>query len=259
MNFCKKSSNNGVGPSSDISRLCCRTRIRSLSVTLLALVAVGNLLALPSEAVTANSSETAVTAPAQESPPQDSVINARTDQADTGPDNSAPDNEAPAGTVQDTTAAEISPEGENPFTYNSNIPLSSELQQYLFDLCAQRNLDYKMCLAIIKHESNFNAKALGGGSNYGFFQINKCNHKKLSSTLKTANKPFDAETNINWGTYILSCLFDKYAESYTGENLLKAVLSAYNRGEGGFAKNGFAKAYIKGYYKALAIVDSWFE
>jgi hypothetical protein len=48
------------------------------------------------------------------------------------------------------------------------------------------------------------------------------------------------------------------SSSYTGEDLLKAVLSAYNRGEGGFAKYGFAKSYIKGYNKDLAVVNSWF-
>jgi soluble lytic murein transglycosylase-like protein len=157
------------------------------------------------------------------------------------------------------TEADTIEEDAGPSIYNSNVPLDKDLQQYLYDLCTERGLDYKMALAIIRHESGFNAKALGGKTNYGLFQINKGNHKALSAALKTENKPFDPRININWGTHILSCLFTKYEKSYGGEDLLKAVLSAYNRGEGGFKKYGFAKSYIKSYYKNLEVVNSWFE
>jgi soluble lytic murein transglycosylase-like protein len=155
-------------------------------------------------------------------------------------------------------AADTSNADAEEWVFNEKIPLDSDLQHYLCDLCAERSLDYRMALAIIRHESGFNADALGGGINYGLFQINKCNHKTLSAALKTANKPFDPETNINWGTYLLSDLFEKYAGNYTGDALTKAVLSAYNMGEGGFKKHGFAKTYIKGYYKDLETVNSWF-
>lgn len=157
------------------------------------------------------------------------------------------------------TEAEAAAEDAASSVYNPNVPLDKDLQQYLYDMCSERGLDYKMVLAVIRHESGFNAKALGGKTNYGLFQINKCNHKALSAALKTENKPFDPRININWGTHILSCLFTKYEKSYGGEDLLKAVLSAYNRGEGGFKKYGFAKSYIKSYFKHLEVVNSWFE
>jgi soluble lytic murein transglycosylase-like protein len=99
--------------------------------------------------------------------------------------------------------AEALTEDAGPSIYNSNVPLDKDLQQYLYDLCSERGLDYKMALAIIRHESGFNAKALGGKTNYGLFQINKCNHKALSAALKTENKPFDPRININWGP--ISC------------------------------------------------------
>jgi hypothetical protein len=152
------------------------------------------------------------------------------------------------------------PEAEEPkFTENTKIPLSAELQEYLYDLCQERKIDYKMALAIIKHESSFNPKALGGGCNYGLFQINICHHKSLSKNLKTENTPYDPKTNMNWGTYLLSCLYADLSGEYEGEELTKAVLSAYNMGTGGFKKYGFANKYIKGYQKALAEVNTWFD
>ncbi|SHH97999.1 Soluble lytic murein transglycosylase [Sporobacter termitidis DSM 10068] len=169
--------------------------------------------------------------------------------ADTAPDTTAPVDTAPAGTTQADTASPI---------YNPNVPLSAELQQYLYDLCAQRNLDYKMVLAIIRHESGFKAGALGGGNNYGLFQINICHHKSLSATLKTGNTPYDPKTNMNWGTYLLSCLYARYSNSYSGEDLTKAVLSSYNKGTGGFERYGYATKYIQAYYKALDVVNGWF-
>lgn len=143
--------------------------------------------------------------------------------------------------------------------FNVEIPLSKELQQYLYDLCCERELDYKTVLAIIMHESNFNPDALGGGSNYGLFQINTCNHKTLSAALDTENKPFDPRTNINWGTYLLSRLYDKYSQYYQEDELTRAVLSAYNKGEGGFEKNGFAVRYLEDHERALERVNSWFN
>lgn len=224
---------------SDIVRRRGQSRFQVLTAILLVLVTLSSML---------------ITQPYEAA-----AVEAGTTQTADAHSSATPDNLSLTVTSEEEAATEVPPDDAKAFEYNSNIPLESDIQEYLYDLCEQRNLDYKMCLAIIKEESNFKAKALGGGSNYGLFQINKCNHKMLSSTLNTANKPFDPETNINWGTYLLSYLYEKYADTYNDDDLLKAVLSAYNRGEGGFKKYGFAKSYIKGYYKALEVVNSWFE
>jgi hypothetical protein len=262
----KRNCNNGE-PSSDICRLRSRPGFQILSIIIFILVTVSCLLTIkPCDAAAADASMDTQESPADQLERDASLVALLTaleqeylSQTITVEAGTAQGNTVQTGTEQDTATTETSEDDAAPFVYNSNIPLDSDIQQYLYDLCVQRNLDYKMCLAMIKHESGFNAKALGGGSNYGLFQINKCNHKSLSSALNTENKPFDAKTNINWGTYILSCLFEKYSSSYSDEDLLKAVLSAYNRGEGGFAKYGFAKSYIKEYYEALEVVTSWFE
>ena len=144
------------------------------------------------------------------------------------------------------------------FKYSSKVPLTKSQQKYLYDLCVKRGLDYKHTLAVIKHESNFKAKAKGG-SNYGLFQINKVNHKHLTKVTKTKNSPYDVKVNMNWGTYMLSDLKKKYAKKgYKGTALREAYLSAYNRGEGGFAKYGKATAYIKRHNQAYNVVKKWF-
>lgn len=144
------------------------------------------------------------------------------------------------------------------FKYSKKVPLTKSQQKYLYDLCVKRGLNYKHTLAVIKHESNFKAKAKGG-SNYGLFQINKVNHKNLAKVTKTKNSPYDVKVNMNWGTYMLSDLKKKYAKKgYKGTALREAYLSAYNKGEGGFAKYGKATAYIKRHNQALKVVKTWF-
>jgi soluble lytic murein transglycosylase-like protein len=132
--------------------------------------------------------------------------------------------------------------------YIKSLPMPYEQQKYLYDMAKKRGLDYKETLAFIGHESEFNSHAKGG-SNYGYFQINSVNHSHLSRTLGTKVAPFDPYVNINWGTYMLSELYKKYHNK-------NAVLSAYNKGEGGYAKTGLATAYIQKHNQVLAQINS---
>ena len=142
--------------------------------------------------------------------------------------------------------------------YSKSVPLSYNLQKYLYDLCVKRGLDYKTMLAIIRQESSFKPKAKGG-NNYGYFQINKVNHASLAKTLKTKNAPYDPYVNINWGTYMLSNLTKKYKkQGLSGTALQHAVLSAYNKGEGGYKKTGKSVAYIQKHNKHLSYIRSLF-
>lgn len=147
---------------------------------------------------------------------------------------------------------------QTPSWYKKSIPLSYDEQKYLYNLCVQRGLDYKEMLAVIKHESSFNKKAVGG-SNYGYFQVNKLNHANLAKKLKTKVAPFDPYVNMNWGTSMLADLTNKYKKKGLKGNALKeAVLSAYNKGEGGYARTGKAVSYIKKHNENLAYIKSKF-
>lgn len=147
-------------------------------------------------------------------------------------------------------------EAASPSYYVKGISMPAAQQKYLYNLSKQRGLNYAEMLAFIKHESSFNPKARGG-SNYGYFQINKVNHARLTKTLKTKNAPFDPYVNMNWGTYMISDLYKKYQrKGLRGTALKNAVLSAYNRGEGGYAKYGVAKSYVNKHNQCLSYIKA---
>ena len=134
--------------------------------------------------------------------------------------------------------------------YNIKMPINH--QKYLYYLTTNRGLNYKKTLAILKHESQFNANEING-NDYGYMQINKGNHKGLSKTLNTPNTPLNPYVNLFWGTYMLRNLYDTWEkegisnESIEGSAFTKLdryVLSSYNKGVAGFKKNGEATNYI---------------
>lgn len=137
----------------------------------------------------------------------------------------------------------------------TDIAMPKEHQEYLKKLCQQRGLDYKKTLALIRHESNFNPRAVSQTRDYGYFQINISNHKSLAKTLNTKNDPLDPYINMNWGTYLLKNLYDYWRnKGLTGSKLDEAVLSSYNRGINGYKKYGVARQYVARYqenYKVL--------
>ncbi|PLS19632.1 hypothetical protein CVD28_04230 [Bacillus sp. M6-12] len=128
--------------------------------------------------------------------------------------------------------------------YNGNIPLSKDIQSYLYKKAKERGLDLAETLAVMKVESGFNPNAKSSSS-YGLFQINGVNHQMLSQKLGTANKPFDPYVNIDWGTYMLSDLYKTFkAKGLSGQELREVVLSSYNKGIGGYQNSGKAYSYI---------------
>lgn len=134
---------------------------------------------------------------------------------------------------------------------SSKIPMPIEHQEFLYNICKERGLDYLKTLAIIKLESNFNPNS-NSGVNFGYMQINKMHHEKLSRTLGLENKPLDPYINMNWGTSMLAKLYTKFSnEGYVGDALDRAVWSAYNKGEGGFRRTGEATRYIEKTYSDL--------
>lgn len=125
-----------------------------------------------------------------------------------------------------------------------------EHQKYLYDLCVKRDLDYIKTLALIKLESNFNPNNISRTNDYGYMQINRGNHNHLSKNLNTQNDGLNPYINMNWGTYMLSNLYDSYAhQGLTGERLDRSTWSAYNKGVAGFKRHGEATGYINKLYK----------
>ncbi len=146
------------------------------------------------------------------------------------------------------------------FVFNEKIPMPRAHQEYLYQMCAERGLDYIEALALIRHESVFDPNAFSGTNDYGYFQVNENNHQALCELLGTKNKPFDPYININWGTFILSDLIEHYTnKGYTGDKLKEAVLSSYNKGIAGYKKHGKAVRYIARHNEAKEIVLEFFN
>ena len=115
--------------------------------------------------------------------------------------------------------------------------LSVELQEYTWLLCKANNIDYSLVMALMKHESQYDASAVSTTNDYGLMQINKMNHEWLSEELGITDY-LDEKQNINAGVYILGNLFEKYHDT-------NKVLMAYNMGE-----TNARKCWKKGIYES---------
>lgn len=140
---------------------------------------------------------------------------------------------------------ELKDEDVDGFVYNENIPMSKEHQAYLYEKVQERNLDYNKVLALIETESGFRSNVISDTKDFGYFQINRINHEYLAEQLNTRNSPLNPYVNINWGTYLLSELYEYWGErGVTGEELDYHVWSSYNKGITGFKKHGMAVQYV---------------
>ena len=96
------------------------------------------------------------------------------------------------------------------------------------------NLDSCLLAAVIKTESNFNAHALSGQGAVGLMQIMPETGEWAADQIGlegySADKLYNAETNILIGSWYLSCL----NEEFGGNTVL--VLAAYNGGSGNVKK-----------------------
>lgn len=104
------------------------------------------------------------------------------------------------------------------------IPLSSELQQFTYDVCCYFNIPtmYEYILAIMWQESRFEADKISSTNDYGLMQINASNAKFLHDTLGVSDLLNEVE-NIYSGVYLISYLLDRYSD-------IEKALMVYNMG-----------------------------
>lgn len=127
------------------------------------------------------------------------------------------------------------------FVYNSEIPLSSELQEYAYNKCEENGLDYNVFLALIRNESSFNPNAISKSNDYGLCQINICNHKWMRSVFGSDWDPLNPYHSIDASTYILSNLINSYSKI----NNYHTLLMSYNMGY-----DGAVKCFNQGIYSS---------
>ncbi|WP_115716473.1 transglycosylase SLT domain-containing protein [Amedibacterium intestinale] len=86
-----------------------------------------------------------------------------------------------------------------------DIPLETELQDYIRKECDEMNVEMELVLAIMKVESDFNSDVISDSNDYGLMQINIVNHESLQKKLSIYDflDPYD---NARAGIYMLSGL-----------------------------------------------------
>ena len=133
-----------------------------------------------------------------------------------------------------------------------DVPLTDELQQYIQDVCKKYGFDrYDIIVALIQKENSFNELAISNTADYGYMQINKCNHEWLSDELGIDDY-LDGKQNITAGVYLLSSLYDKYED-------IGLTLMAYNCGEEGakdlWQQEIYSTSYSRSIIEAAASLD----
>lgn len=116
-------------------------------------------------------------------------------------------------------------------------------QDYLRGLCAEYNIEFSLVMALIRKESNFHSDSVSGSQDYGYMQINICNHANLKETLGL-NDMLDPYQNLKAGMYLLAGLFEKYDSP-------SMVLMAYNLGENAAKKKWSSGIYETEYSKTI--------
>ncbi len=124
-----------------------------------------------------------------------------------------------------------------------DIPLSTEIQEYTYELCKERGLEFEIVLALMFAESSYRPSLISKTNDYGIMQINKCNHQRLKSELGITDF-LDVKQNIDAGTYLLSELAAKYPDNHK-------MLMAYNFGEGGAKKHWNNGVYSSKYSRNI--------
>ena len=105
-----------------------------------------------------------------------------------------------------------------------DVPLSNEVQRYIFNVADYYDIEPSLILAIIEKESSYNEAAVGdNGESYGLMQIQPRWHTARMDRLGVTDlmNPYQ---NISVGVDILAECIDRY------DGDIGAALTAYNRG-----------------------------
>lgn len=115
------------------------------------------------------------------------------------------------------------------FVYHDDVPLTYELQNYLFDICKSEDVPMTLVLALIDHESGFDQEIISSTNDYGLMQINTVNHEWLAETYGITDF-LEPHQNLYCGVKIIGNHLKKHNNDYT------KALMAYNMGEYGAKK-----------------------
>lgn len=124
-----------------------------------------------------------------------------------------------------------------------DVPLSKDLQKYIWDLSKQYAIPYELIIATIRTESNFDSGASNGIAK-GLMQLNTSDQtfSWLARECGISNPdPYNPFQNVQMGVYYLNYLKLYWLSQDVTEHTLNATLISYNDGLGG------AQKYIRDY------------
>ncbi len=124
-----------------------------------------------------------------------------------------------------------------------DVPLSYDLQNFIFSECESKNVPPDLVIALIDVESDFNPKLISKTNDYGLMQINICHKDSLKKTLQITDL-IDEKQNIKAGVYMLSEIVNKYSN-------VNQALMVYNCGEFGAKKLWNNGVYSTNYSKKV--------
>lgn len=117
-----------------------------------------------------------------------------------------------------------------------DVPMNEDLQEFIYQLSDEYDVDFALVMALIEHESSFRTNVRSDTNDYGLMQINSINHEWLTETLGVTDF-LDPYQNAKSGIFMLTDLFKKYEDP-------AKVLMAYNMGE-----TGARRLWAKGIYE----------
>lgn len=125
------------------------------------------------------------------------------------------------------------PDSDDDCPVNDAVPLSTELQEYIWTRCKKATTDYEnyyaFILGCIQHESTFRARATHHNSNgsidRGIMQINSSNIGKMrrAGLIASAEDLFDPFVCIDCGLWLMNQYIDRFGVS-------ESAYYAYNTG-----------------------------
>lgn len=110
-----------------------------------------------------------------------------------------------------------------------DIPLSKNLQKYIYEICVDEEVPVTLVMAMIEHESKFDQEIVSSTDDYGLMQINEINHSELEEKYRAADM-LNPYQNVFCGVKIIGSYLKKYDNDYA------KALMAYNMGDYGAKK-----------------------
>lgn len=126
-----------------------------------------------------------------------------------------------------------------------DVPLDHALQDHIFKLCDEKNIDPAIVIAMIERESRFTTDVIGdNGNSFGLMQIQPRWHQGRMDSLGCTDL-LDPYQNVTVGIDLLSELVET-------EDSIEWALMAYNSGPGlasEYYEDGVITEYVEAIYK----------